>query len=543
MPTTIKLKNSVTTTNAPSSLAQGEVAINITDKKVWVGNAATTPIQLLGDGGSVTFTSLTVTGVSTFSAGTVSAPSITTSGDTNTGIFFPAADTIAFTEGGVESGRFTSTGALQLNNNLTFSGTGNRITGDFSNATIASRVAFQTSTTNSGTRIGALPNGTSLNSSFDAFANSDPTNSAYGRFGVAGATDVRIESAILGTGTYLPLTMYTGGSERVRIDTSGNVGIGAINSGTYGKLEVTGSSYQATAVRSTDASGVVLALAANSSNESRINTVSNHPMAFYTNNTERMRIDSSGNVGIGTSSPSTFGKLGVVSADGYITGVAGDTTTFTTYIAGDISYLCAGPRSGSNGKTLVFQTGSSGIGTERMRIEAGGNVLMNKSASSATTNGFEFSASSNNTLYVTSANDALILYRKTTTTNFGVMLTRSDVGGTGTVVGAAYANGTFAAISDINKKKNVEDARNYLDDVMKLRVVKYNWKTDEENASKELGWIAQEVENVFPSLISDMNGSKMLKKEVFLPMLMKCIQELNAKVEAQAAEIALLKSK
>ena len=46
MPTTIKLKNSVTTTNAPSSLAQGEVAINITDKKVWVGNAATTPIAI-----------------------------------------------------------------------------------------------------------------------------------------------------------------------------------------------------------------------------------------------------------------------------------------------------------------------------------------------------------------------------------------------------------------------------------------------------------------------------------------------------------------
>jgi hypothetical protein len=50
MATTIKLKNSVTTTNTPSSLAQGEVAINITDKKVWVGNAATTPIQIAGAG-------------------------------------------------------------------------------------------------------------------------------------------------------------------------------------------------------------------------------------------------------------------------------------------------------------------------------------------------------------------------------------------------------------------------------------------------------------------------------------------------------------
>ena len=61
MATTIKLKNSVTTTNAPSSLVQGEVAINVTDKKVWVGNAATTPVQLLGTGASGNFSALTCT--------------------------------------------------------------------------------------------------------------------------------------------------------------------------------------------------------------------------------------------------------------------------------------------------------------------------------------------------------------------------------------------------------------------------------------------------------------------------------------------------
>jgi hypothetical protein len=56
----------------------------------------------------------TFTGVSTFSAGTVSAPAITTTGDTNTGIFFPAADTVAFTEGGVESMRITSAGDVGI---------------------------------------------------------------------------------------------------------------------------------------------------------------------------------------------------------------------------------------------------------------------------------------------------------------------------------------------------------------------------------------------------------------------------------------------
>jgi hypothetical protein len=55
MPTTVKLKNSVTTTNALISLQQGEIAINITDKKVWVGNAATTPVQLLGTGANGSF--------------------------------------------------------------------------------------------------------------------------------------------------------------------------------------------------------------------------------------------------------------------------------------------------------------------------------------------------------------------------------------------------------------------------------------------------------------------------------------------------------
>jgi len=65
-------------------------------------------------------TRLNVSGVSTFSggivvsAGSTSAPSISPSGDSNTGIFFPSADTIAFAEGGVESGRFDSSGNLGI---------------------------------------------------------------------------------------------------------------------------------------------------------------------------------------------------------------------------------------------------------------------------------------------------------------------------------------------------------------------------------------------------------------------------------------------
>jgi len=71
MATTIELKNSVTTGNSPSTLAQGEVAINITDKKVWVGNASSTPIQLIGAGASMSLTSLTTSSDASISGLTV----------------------------------------------------------------------------------------------------------------------------------------------------------------------------------------------------------------------------------------------------------------------------------------------------------------------------------------------------------------------------------------------------------------------------------------------------------------------------------------
>jgi hypothetical protein len=61
---------------------------------------------------------LAVTGVTTVQAGAVGTPSITTTGDTNTGIYFPAADTIAFTEGGAEVMRINSSGNVGIGTTL-----------------------------------------------------------------------------------------------------------------------------------------------------------------------------------------------------------------------------------------------------------------------------------------------------------------------------------------------------------------------------------------------------------------------------------------
>jgi hypothetical protein len=105
---------------------------------------------------------------------------------------------------------------------FTFGGTAPRITGDFSNATVASRLAVQTSTTDGETYFQVLPNGTATSSSFTAINNSNPTNAS--RFSlVALSTEARLSSSIEGTGTYLPMTFSTSGTNKLTIaaDTTG----------------------------------------------------------------------------------------------------------------------------------------------------------------------------------------------------------------------------------------------------------------------------------------------------------------------------------
>jgi hypothetical protein len=115
--TPISLYYSTTAAAVPTAgnLVAGELAINTQDGKLFYKDAAGV-VQTIAskDTNSGTFTNISVSGVASFADGTVSLPSITNIGDTNTGIFFPAADTIAFSEGGAESMRIDSSGNVGI---------------------------------------------------------------------------------------------------------------------------------------------------------------------------------------------------------------------------------------------------------------------------------------------------------------------------------------------------------------------------------------------------------------------------------------------
>jgi hypothetical protein len=140
--------------------------------------------------------------------------------------------------GAVFTGAITVPGETN-SGNLTFSGAASRILGDFTNATLASRLMLQTSTANSATSVGAIPSGTAIGANFVAYSASDPTNGSRVLISAI-AGEGRLMADAVGTGTVPFLTLYTNAAERMRIGTAGRVLIGTTTDDGASKLQVNG---------------------------------------------------------------------------------------------------------------------------------------------------------------------------------------------------------------------------------------------------------------------------------------------------------------
>lgn len=124
-------------------------------------------------------------------------------------------------------GTFTSTSGIA--GNLAITGSNRRITGNFSAAagSFATRTIFQTNVADSQTQLSVMPSGVSTVAGIHLFnSSSDLENCGRGQVYINN-TGTYLESTRVGTGTYLPLILSAGGTESMRIFTTGGFAVGS----------------------------------------------------------------------------------------------------------------------------------------------------------------------------------------------------------------------------------------------------------------------------------------------------------------------------
>ena len=224
---------------------------------------------------------------------------------------------------------------------------------------------------------------------------------------------------------------------------------------------------------------------------------------------------------------------------------------------------------GQNGYNRMICDGSNTLGYNQMYNLGSANTAANKIESGAgdnyitTTTGGNFLLSYKIVMISTIQNyvevNTTARYNLTTSSNAYYFnptgANRWQIFDNGTtdslyILQGASANGVYlgnganawTAWSDERVKKNIEPIESALDNIMKLNPVSYNYKKDDDMQAKRVGFVAQEVDKIFPDIVNesgmdsdDVTNILGLDTTALIPYLVKAIQELRAEVrELQA---------
>jgi hypothetical protein len=315
-------------------------------------------------------------------------------------------------------------------------------------------------------------------------------------------------------------------AERMRIDSSGNVGIGCVPLSVTRFQTSIGTDRRFSIFLNGSDSVFGFLTDAGSWADTFLN---GNPLRFGVNGTERMRIDSSGNVGIGITAPSARVHASIGSSGNTLPGnMQGIFESF-----GNNGIAVSAPASDTGGlyfprSTVPYYAGVERANTalvfrnndtERARIDSSGNLLVGKTATSVSTTGTWIGSGNINITSGNASGDFVMGFYNTGSA--------SAVGSIQTTASAT----NFNTSSDARLKHDIVDAPEASGLIDAIKVRSFKWNADD--SEQRYGFVAQELVEVAPEAVSvpaDEDQMMGVDYSKLVPMLVKEIQSLRARV-------------